>query len=151
MASEDSRQHFVQWSRTSLSLPVGVHLVRETNDPSEPFRVAMFAAVHCIEDLLKSPEGARLATERDDIPLEERYDLLAEIDGRRDLVHEDARAPALAIDSSAGEGRLRELEDPPAALVLIQEEAWINVVPGTTRRVALDAHAEGAFALDEAR
>jgi hypothetical protein len=151
MASEDSRQHVFQRSRASLPLPPGVHLVSETNDPSETVRVVMLAAVHGIEDLLESLEGARLATERDDVPLEERYDLLAKSRGRRDLVHEDSRAPALGSNTSAGEGQLRELEYPSAALVLIQEEAWINVIPGTTRRVTLDAHTQGTLALDEAR
>jgi hypothetical protein len=35
--------------------------------------------------------------------------------------------------------------------MLIQEEAWINVEARAARWVFLDAHAEGAFALDEAR
>ena len=83
--------------------------------------------------------------------LEERHDLLTQSRRRRDLVDEDSRTPALARDSSAAEGCLRELKYPPTTLVLIQEETWINVVARSTCRVLLDAHAEGAFALDEAR
>jgi hypothetical protein len=55
------------------------------------------------------------------------------------------------MDRSAPERCLRELEEPPAALVLIQEKRWINVKTRATGRVTLDAHAEGGFALDEAR
>jgi len=43
----------------------------------------MLTAVHSIEDRPETLEGARLAAERDDVPLEERYDPLAEDDGRR--------------------------------------------------------------------
>ena len=114
-------------------------------------RITVLTTVHCIEDLLEPLEGARLAAERDDIPLEERYDLVAENDGRRDLVHEYRLAPTLGIDASAAEGALGELENQTPALVLIQEESRINVETGATRRMTLDAHAEGAFALDEAR
>ena len=49
------------------------------------------------------------------------------------------------------EDLLRELEQRPAALVLIQKEAWINIEPRPAGRMLFDAHAEGAFALDEAR
>ena len=113
--------------------------------------IAMLSAVHGIEDLLEPLEGARLAAERDDVPIKERYDPLAEDCGRRDLVHEDSWAPALGSDASAREGRPCELEDLPSALVLIQEESWINIVPRAASRMALDAHTEGAFALDKAR
>ena len=111
----------------------------------------MLTAVHSIEDRPETLEGARLAAERDDVPLEERYDLLAEDYGRRDLIHEDSWAPTLGSYASVTEGRLCEFENPPSALVLIQEESGINVIPRTARRMALDAHTEGAFALDEAR
>ena len=151
MASEDSRKHYFQRSCAPLSLPVGVHLIHETNDPSESCGIAVLTTVHCIEDFLESLEGARLATERDNVPLEERYDLLAKSRGRRDLVHEYSWAPALGSYASAVEGYPCELEDPATALVLIQEKSRINVVPRTARRMVLDAHTEGAFTLDEAR
>ena len=111
----------------------------------------MLTAVHSIEDRPVTLEGARLAAERDDVPLEERYDPLAEDYGRRDLIHEDSWTPTLGSYASVTEGRLCEFENPPSTLVLIQEESGINVVPRTARRMALDAHTEGAFALDKAR
>ena len=49
------------------------------------------------------------------------------------------------------EDLLRKLEHTASALMLIQKEAWINVKTRTARRMFLDAHTEGAFALDEAR
>ena len=111
----------------------------------------MLTAVHSIEDHPETLEGARLAAERDNVPLEERYDLVVKDYGRRDLIHEDPRAPTLGGYPSAVEGRPCKLQNPPSALVLIQEESRINVVPRTARRMALDAHTEGAFALDKAR
>ena len=113
--------------------------------------MAMLTAVLSIEDRPETLEGARLAAERDDVPLEERYDPVVEDYGRRDLIHEDSWTPALGSNASVAEGRLCELEDPPSALVPIQEESRINVVPRTARRMALDAHTEGTFALDKAR
>src|SRR5437879_1419008 len=54
-------------------------------------------------------------------------DLLTKHASGRDLVDQDFGTARFRIDPSALECRLRELQKPPAALVLIQEEIRINV------------------------
>ena len=78
-------------------------------------------------NLAEPLERLPLAAERHDVPLEEGDDLLAERASRRDLVDQDLWVAWLRIDPSALERLLRELEDSPAALVLIQKELRINV------------------------
>src|SRR5207237_7798536 len=85
------------------------------------------------------------------VPLEERDDLLAQDASRGQFVHQDQRTAGLGVDAAAVEGCLGELEHAPAALVLIQEEAWINVETRAAGRVTLDAHRQRTFAFDEAR
>src|SRR5262249_34941996 len=92
-----------------------------------------------------------LATERYDVPLEERDDDVVQRAGRGYLVHQDLRTSGLGIDVPTGERLHGELEDRPSALVLIQVEAWINVVPGAARRMRLDTHPQTTFAFDESR
>src|ERR1043166_1357417 len=66
--------------------------------------------LHHLQDLFEPHERLALATERYDVPLEERDHTLAEDSGRGHLVHEDAFAPRLPRDPSTAEGALSELE-----------------------------------------
>ena len=103
-------------------------------------RVKVLLADHHLDDLAKALERLSLAAERHDVPLEERNDRLAQRDGRGHFVHQDLRTSGLGVDVAASESARGELEDLPAALVLIQVEAWINVEPRAARRMSLDAH-----------
>jgi len=77
MASEDSRKHFFERSRPSLSLAVRIHRISLLDDPSKTGRFEMLLAAHHLDDLSKTLERHPFAAERHDVPLEERDDLLA--------------------------------------------------------------------------
>ena len=94
----------------------------------------MLASLHRLENLAEPLERLLLATERHDVPLEEGDDPLTEYASGRDLVNQDFWVAWLRIDLSVLECRLRELKKSPAALVLIQEESWIDVKARTARR-----------------
>ena len=111
----------------------------------------MLPAVNHLEDLAEPLERFPLTAERHDIPLEKGNDLFAEHARGRHFIHQDLRISGLGVDPSTLERCLGELEDPAAALVLIQKEVWINVVPRPACRMRLDAHRKRTFAFDEAR
>ena len=151
MASEDSRKHFFKWPCSSLPLAVRIHRISTFDDPGQAGWLEMLLAVHHPDDLAKMLERRALAAEWSDVSFKERNDSLDQHACRRDLEDQDFRTSWLRKDLSMSEDFLRELEQSPAALVLIQKEAWINIEPRPAGRMLFYAHAEGAFALDEAR
>src|ERR687897_917094 len=108
----------------------------------------MLLAAHHLDDLAELLERRALATERNDVSLEERYDSLAQHVRGRDLEDEHLWIARLRKDLTMVEGFLRKLQNRPAAHMLIQEESWINVVARPAGRMLLDTHAEGTLALD---
>jgi len=110
----------------------------------------LFAALH-LDDLPKPLERLNLAAERHDVPLEERNDALTHREGRGHLIDQDLWTSGLGVDVPACERACGELKDLPAALVLNQEESWIDVESRTTRRMSLDTHRQATFAFDESR
>jgi hypothetical protein len=151
MASEDSRKHLVERAKPRSTFTRWIHLIHPTNDLSETVVPQVLLAFHHLQDLLKARERLPLAAERYDVPLEKRDHALAKNRRRRDLKDQDIRAPRLSRDPPTAEDRLRKLQGCPAALVLIQEESWIDVVAVPARRMPLDAHTERAFTFDKAR
>ena len=82
MASEDSRKHLVERPETSSTFASWIHRIHLPNDLYETVVPKVLLAFHHLDYLFEAFERLPLATERYNVPIEERDDALTQEGGR---------------------------------------------------------------------